>query len=142
MTTQHRAIEIDPAAFAVRVPHDTDTGEHIFDEADVLKFLIDRMNEAGADIAMIIHDHELAIEYQGQRDYFSMGITSLDKPDRAMIDGAAEISYILNDRTGIESWISYIAGKHALHILRKPDLSTGMTDLETREAEDNIEASE
>ena len=141
-TTQHRAIEIDPTIFADRVPRDTDTGEYIFDEADVLKFIIDRMNGAHINIAMINHDHELAIEYRGQRDYFSMGIASLDEPDGAVIDGMAELSYILNDHAGIESWTSYKNGKHALHIQRKPDLSTDITDLEIREAEDNIEASE
>ena len=140
MTPPHKVIEIDSAKFADRVPRDVDIGEPVFDEADVLRFLIDGMNEAGADIAMIIYDHKLAIEYRGRRDHFSMGIVSLDAADGAVIDGMAELSYILNDRTGIESWTSYKNGKHALHIQQKPDLSAGMTDLETREAEDNIEA--
>jgi hypothetical protein len=148
----HRVIEIDPAAFADQVPTETGTGtteyiptetgtgttEYIFDEADVLKFLIDAMNEARISISMINHDHEIAIEYQGKRNYFSMGIASLDAPEGAAIDGMAELSYILNDHEGIESWTSYKNEKHALHILRsKP---SEMTATEIREAEDNIEA--
>jgi hypothetical protein len=96
----HRVIEIDPAAFADQVPTETGTGttEYIFDEADVLKFLIDAMNEARISISMIDHDHEIAIEYRNRREYFSMGIASLDAPEGAVVDGMAELSYILNDQ--------------------------------------------
>ena len=130
MKPQHRTIEIDPAKFADQVPQDIETCEPIFDEADVLKFLIDGMNEAKINISMINYDHELAIEYHGKRDFFSMGIASLDAPDGAVIDGMAELSYILNDREGIESWTSYRNGKHALHILRKPDTNSAIKEAE------------
>jgi len=147
MATQHKAIEIDPAKFADRVPKDTDTGEYIFDEADVLKFLIDEMNAAKINIAMITHNHDMAIEYQGRREYFGMSIASLDLLDGAVIDGMAEISNLLNDQEGIESWTAYKNGKYALHIQREPyppaiEETPYMTPLEIREAEENIEASE
>ncbi len=135
----HRVIEIDPAKFAGQVPRDTDSGEHIFDEGDVLKFVIDAMNAAKISISMINHAHEIAVEYRGKRDYFSTGIASLDAPADAVIDGMAELSYILNDREGIDSWTSYKNGKHALHITRKHD-TPEMTATEIQEAEDNIEA--
>jgi hypothetical protein len=142
----HRVIEIDPAKFADQVPRDTDTGERIFDESDVLKFLIDALNEARISISMINHDHGITIEYRGQWNYFGIGLASLDAPDSAVIYGMTELSYILNDREGIESWTAYGNGKHALHILRLPDAQTAikespeMTTTEIREAEDNIES--
>ena len=114
-TKGHKTICIDPAAFKDRLPVD-DAEAHIFDEGDVLKFLIDELNAAGVDIAMIHHAHEHAIEYQGQRDYFSMGIASLDAPEGAVEDGMAELADLLNDYAGVESWTSYQHGKHCLHI--------------------------
>ena len=151
---QHRIVEIDPARFADQVPTENGTGtiEYIFDESDVLKFLIDQMNKAKISISMINHDHENAIEYRGRREYFGIGIASMDAPAGAVIDGMAELSYILNDYEDTESWTAYRNGKHTLHILRKPDVQTviedaeeiepTMTATEIREAEDNIEASE
>jgi|GEM_PF-4313223 len=138
MDNRHKTVEIDPAEFAGGVPSDVDTGERIFYESDVLEFLIDAMNDDGIDIAMINHDHELAIEYRGKRDCFSMSISALDEPERAVIEGMAEISYIINDREGLESWTAYMYGKHTLHIMRKTDQWTAIN--EVREAEDNIEA--
>jgi len=117
-TQTHKTIEIDLAKFKDLVPTETGTGtvEYIFGEGEVLKFLIDQLNAAGVDISMIHHDHEHAIEYQGRRDYFSPGIASLDAPEGAVVDGTAELSDMLNDHEGIESWTSYKDGKHYLHI--------------------------
>jgi len=81
MATQHRVIKIDPAAFADQVPKDPDSEESFFDEGNVLKFLIDAMNKAKISISMIRHAHEHAIEYQGRREHFSIGISSLDTPE-------------------------------------------------------------
>lgn len=117
--TKAATIHIDPAKFKDRVPRDTDTGENIFDEGDVLKFLIDQMNEAGVDIAMIHHEYELAIEYQGRREYFSMPIASLDAPEGAVFDGMAELANMLNDYMGVESWVEYQSGRYHLHIDEK-----------------------
>lgn len=148
MKPQHRVVEIDPSKFADRVVYDPDIGEYIFDEGEVLKFLVDAMNAAKINISKINHNHTHAIEYRGRRDYFSMGIASLDAPAEAVIEGMAELSYILDDHDGIESWTSYKNETHALHILRKPDVRTAITERqqqttnEIREAEDNIEASE
>ena len=148
----HRTIEIDPSEFKDRVPSELADGkpEYYFDEGDVLKFLIDQMNAAKINISMILHDHELEIEYQGLRESFSMGISSLDAPETAVVDGMAELANVLNEYENIESWIAYKNGKHSLHILRKSYVATAtelggdtvpqMTPLETREAEDNIEA--
>ena len=147
MTEQHRIIEIDPKKFADRVPRDTDTGEHIFDEGDVLKFIIDALNAAKINISMVNHAHEMAIEYRGRRDYFSVGIASLDAPADAVIDGMAELSYILEDHEGIESWTAYKNETHTLHIKRKSGVRAAINEImmtpdEVREAEDNIEADE
>lgn len=114
-TKEHKTICIDPAKFKDRLTP-TEDGEHIFGEADVLKFLIDQLNEAGVAISMIHHAHEHAFEYGGRRDYFSMGIASLDAPEDVVIDGMAELSDMLNDYPGIESWVAYKDGKHCLHI--------------------------
>jgi len=135
MKRTHNIVEIDPAKFEAQVPKDPDADEWYFDEGDVLKFLIDQMNLAKINIAMINHDHEIAIEYRGRREYFSMGISALDNPEDAAIAGIKELSCILNDREDIESWTAYRNGKHALHILRKSD----MDQTAIREAEDNIE---
>lgn len=148
---QHRIVEIDPAAFTEPIP--TENGiEYIYNEEDVLKFLIDQMNDARISISMINHAHELAIEYRGRRELFVIGIVLSDAPEAAVTDGMAELSYILNDYEDTESWTAYRNGKHTLHILRKPDVQTAiedaeeieptMTATEIREAEDNIEASE
>lgn len=112
-------IHIDPAKFADRVSKDADTGENIFSEGDVLKFLIDQMNEAGVDIAIIYHDHELAIVYHGKQDYFSMPIASLDAPEGTVKDGMVELSDMLNDREDLKSWIEYQHGLYYLHIDEK-----------------------
>ena len=115
---KEQTIFIDPTKFKDRVPTENGTGktEYIFDDGDVLKFLIDEMNEAGVDIAMIHQVHEHAIEYHGRRDFFGIGIASMDAPEDAVIDGMAELSDMLNDYEGTESWVSYKNGKHSLHI--------------------------
>ncbi len=110
-----KRIKIDPAAFADLMT-DRETGDSIFGEVEVLKYLIDQLNAAGVDITMIHHDHELAIEYGGRRDYYSMPIASLDAPEVAVMDGMTELSAILTDHEGIESWVSYKDGKQSLHI--------------------------
>lgn len=112
----HKAVEIDPEAFADHVPIDTVTGEYVFDDADVLIFLIDAMNTAKINISMVNHDHGFGIEYMGKRDNFSIGIPSRDAPERAVVNGIAEISYIINDHKGIESWMTYMNGKFILSI--------------------------
>lgn len=116
-TKGHKTICIDRARFAGQVPRDTDTGEHIFDENDVLKYLIDQLNGAGVGIAMIIDGHDPAIEYGGRRDYYSMPIASLDNPGVAVMDGMTELSAMLNDHDMINSWVSYQDGKSYLHIV-------------------------
>jgi len=111
-----KTINIDPAKFADQIPRDTTTGENIFNETDVLKFLIDQMNVAGEDISMIHQDHEIAIEYKGRREYFSMGISSLDTPEGAAREGMEELSNILNNDAKTESWVEYQHGLYYLHI--------------------------
>lgn len=109
-------IHIDPAKFADQIPRDTDTGEYFFEEGEVLKFLVDQMNEAGVDIAMIHQDYEYAIEYCGKLDYFSIGISSLDAPEVSVRAGMVELANLLNERSDLKSWVEYQHGLYYLHI--------------------------
>lgn len=139
---QHRIVEIDPAKFADQIGGTRST-EYIFGTKDVLKFLVDAMNDARISISMIDHAHENAIEYRGRRVCFGTGLVPNDIAEDTVIDGMAELSYILNDYEDTESWTAYRNGKHILHILRGADVQPAtMTATEIREAEDNIEASE
>ena len=126
----HRVIEIDPAKFADRIPSELADGkqEYYFDEGDVLKLLIDQMNAAKINISMIFHDHDLEIEYQGLRESFSMGISSLDAPEIAVVDGMAELANVLNEYDNVESWIAYKNGKHSIHLLRKSYVATAIEE--------------
>ena len=130
-TQTHKTIFIDPAKFKDRVPTGTGTGtvEYIFGEGDVLKFLVDQLNAAGVDISLIHHNHEIAIEYGERVDYFGIGISSLDAPETAIVEGMAELSDMLNDYEGIESWVSYKDGKHCLHIAESEETAAEEDDI-------------
>jgi len=112
-------VEIDPNTFrnllepAMEGEH---IGERIFGEGDVIRFLIDRMNQAGLKVSMIRQDHETGIEYRGRQEYISLGVASLDTPEQAVVEGICELSYVLNDFEGVESYVSYLDGKHFLHL--------------------------
>ena len=109
-------IHIDPADFANQIPRDTDTGENIYDENDVLRFLVDQINAAGVDISMAYQDREYGIMYRGQLDYFGISISSLDTPEGAVREGVTELSNILNDHADLKSWVEYLHGLYYLHI--------------------------
>jgi|LGVE01.1.fsa_nt_gb hypothetical protein len=109
-------IHIDPADFANQIPRDTDTGENIYDENDVLRFLVDQINAAGVDISMAYQDHEYGIRYQGQLDYFAISISSLDTPEGAVREGMVGLSDLLNDHADLKSWVEYLHGLYYLHI--------------------------
>jgi len=117
-------VQIDPNTFRNSLKPAVE-GEHIFDEGDLLRFLVDTLNKAGIDIAKIQHDYEHAVEYGGQRDYFSVGVSSLDTPEDAVIGGMTELSNMLNNQAGIESWTSYKDGKHFLHLKEADDEHIG-----------------
>jgi len=116
MKSKAATIHIDPAKFKDRIPRDTDTGEYYFEEGEVLKFLVDQLNRAGEDIAMIHQDYEYGIEYRGKLDYFSMGVSSLDTPEVAIQAGMVELANLLNNREDLKSWVEYQHGLYYLHI--------------------------
>ena len=118
-----KPINIDPEKFANQIPRDVVTGDQYFDEDDVLKFLVDEINVAGMDIAMIYKDHELGIEYRGKLEYFSMNISSLETPGFAARDGIVELANRLNDRKDLTSWVEYQHGLYYLHIDEKIEVS-------------------
>jgi len=109
-------INIDPAKFAEQIPRDPNTGEAYFGEDDVLTFLVDQINVAGVDIAMIYKDHELGIEYRGKRGYCSMNISSLETPEVAVRQGMVEMANLLNGRKEFTSWVEYTHKIYTLHI--------------------------
>lgn len=112
-------VEINPNTFrdslkpAMEGEH---IGERIFGEGDVIRFLIDRMNQEGLMVSMIWQDHETGIEYRGRQEYISLGTASFDTPETAVIDGINKLSYALNDFEEIETYVSYLDGKHFLHL--------------------------
>jgi len=116
MKSKAATIHIDPAKFKDRIPRDTDTGDYHFEEGEMLKFLIDQLNEAGVDIAMIHQNYEYGIEYCGKLDYFSIGISSLDTTEVAVRAGMVELANLLNDREDLKSWVEYQHGLYYLHI--------------------------
>jgi len=121
-------VRIDPTEFQIRNRNsqpDVAKEDCIFGEDDVIRFIIDRMNQAGLKISMIWQDHYTGIEYRGRQEYISIGAASLSTPEQAVIDGMHELSYALNDFEGIESFVSYLNGGHFLHLKEADDESKG-----------------
>lgn len=112
-TRTHKTICIDPAKFKDRLQED-DTGEHIFSDEHILRFIVDQLNDAGLEIARFYHDCEYGIEYLGTRHYVGQHIE--DDPERAVVAAMEELSNELNSRNDTECWCTYQHGEHCLHI--------------------------
>ena len=108
-----QVVEFDPAGW--KPDRDRDTGEEIFSESDAIEAAAAMLNDDGIEIWTIWHAHDIAIEYQGKREYINLGLV-YGSAAAALMEAMQEISCAIDAQDDTSCYLSSLHRRHYFHI--------------------------